>query len=368
MSNLNDRKIYLDDPNVGDLELKYIQQAIQNNEIVTGSFIQKFEEKMADWLGIKKENCVACSSGTAALHMALKVLNIGPGDEVILPAITFIATANVIKYVGATPVFVDIDPDTWNIDINKIQEKITSKTKAIICVHLYGNPCDINALKNICYNNKLYLIEDACESLGATYNNQQTGTFGDIGCFSFNGNKIITGAGGGMIVANNKEYADRARYLINQAKPDFIEIGYNYRISNIQAGMLLGQMDKLENFLYMKSEISSIYRSILGLNENIKFQTQENQSFPSYWMTTIKINTRKIGKTIPQIQEKLKEKGIPTRRIFESITNFKPYLQYWYWNNSYDLWENGICLPSSTKNTYESIEYVAETLLEAINE
>jgi perosamine synthetase len=373
--------IYLDDPNVGDLELKYIKEAIEKNEIVAGSFIQEFEEKMMDYLG-NIVYCVACASGTSALHMALKVLEIGLGDEVITSPISFIATANPIKYVGSTPVFVDIDPETWNIDPVEIEKAITSRTKAIIVVHLYGNPCNMYPIIALAKKYGLYIIEDACESLGAIYCNQQTGTFGDIGCFSFNGNKVITTGGGGMICTNNKEYADKIRYLINQSKPDFNEIGYNYRMSNIQAAMGLGQLERLNDFLQSKKIFNNDYKYYLHkliYNKIIEFQQTEINSYSSYWLTSIKIDTQKIGKTIPQIQDELKQKKIPTRRIFEPITNLKPYSDgyigtasqrhygKYMFLNSYDLWENGLCLPSSTKNNYEDIEYVANTLLEVLN-
>lgn len=212
-------KIFLDDPNLGELEKKYLTKAIDTNFIsVVGPFVPEFEEKFAQYIGSKK--AVSTQSGTAALHMALYQLGIGKEkeDEVIVPALTFIATINPILFVGAKPVIVDVDPITWNIDPQEIRKAINKNSKAIIPVHLYGNVCNIEEVVEIARENDLFVIEDATESLGATYKGKQTGTFGDFGCFSFNGNKLITTGGGGMIVSNNQEQAEHIKFLVNQAR------------------------------------------------------------------------------------------------------------------------------------------------------
>lgn len=189
-------KVYLDDPNLGNLEKKYLTKAIDTNFVsIVGPFVPKFEEKFARYIGAKK--AVSTQSGTAALHIALYELGIGEGDEVIVPALTFIATINPILYVGATPVIVDVSPKTWNIEAEEIEKVITKKTKALIPVHLYGNPCNLDEIIEIAKEHNLFVIEDATESLGASYKGRQTGTFGDFGCFSFNGNKLITTGGRG---------------------------------------------------------------------------------------------------------------------------------------------------------------------------
>src|SRR5690554_5195800 len=210
-------RIYLDDPNVGEREKKYLLQAVESNFLSTaGPFVPEFEKQFARYL--QAGYCVATQSGTAALHMALYELGIKAGDEVIVPALTFVATVNPVRYVGATPVFVDVDSTTWNMDPEKIEETITPRTRAIIPVHLYGNPCNMEEIMKIAGKYGLFVIEDATESLGALYRGRMTGTIGHIGCFSFNGNKIITTGGGGMIAVKSKERAEHIRFLVNQAR------------------------------------------------------------------------------------------------------------------------------------------------------
>jgi perosamine synthetase len=245
-------KIFLDDPNLGDLEKKYLTKAIDTNFVsVVGPFVPEFEEKFAQYVGSKR--AVSTQSGTAALHMALYQLGIGEGDEVIVPSLTFIATINPVLFVGAKPVIVDVDPITWNIDPQEIKKAITKKTKAIIPVHLYGSVCNIDEIIEIARENKLLVIEDATESLGATYKGRQTGTFGDFGCFSFNGNKLITTGGGGMIVSNNQKQAEHVKFLVNQARNTskgyyHPEVGFNYRMTNIEASLGLAQLEKIDKF------------------------------------------------------------------------------------------------------------------------
>ena len=248
--------IYLDDPNIGDLEKEYMARALESGFVSTvGPFVPEFEEGFAEY--IQSAGGVSTQSGTAALHMALHELGIGEGDEVIVPVLTFVATVNPVLYVGATPVFVDVDRETWNVDPAEIKKSISERTKAIIPVHLYGNPCDMEAIMRIAKRHGLYVIEDATESLGATYHGKYMGTFGDFGCFSFNGNKIITTGGGGMIVGDDAEGLAHIRYLINQAKDasreDYHEeVGFNYRMTNIEAALGMAQLQRLDNFLGKK--------------------------------------------------------------------------------------------------------------------
>jgi len=200
--------------------------------------------------------------------MALYEVGIGPGDEVIVPVLTFVATVNPIKYVGATPVFVDVDIHTWNIDPAKIEENITKKTKAIIPVHLYGNPCNMDEITKIAYKHNLYVIEDATESLGAKHKGVHTGTLGDLGCFSFNGNKVITTGGGGMVIGNNEKHLAHIKFLVNQARDEskgyyYPEIGFNYRMTNLEAAVGLAQFKRLNDFLVKKRTFNMIYRDEL---------------------------------------------------------------------------------------------------------
>jgi len=357
--------IFLDDPNLGDLEKKYLTKAIDTNFVsVVGPFVPEFEEKFAQYIG--SEKAVSTQSGTAALHMALYQLGIGEGDEVIVPSLTFIATINPVLLVGAKPVIVDVDPITWNIDLQEIKKAITKKTKAIIPVHLYGSVCNIDEIIETARENKLSIIEDATESLGATYKNRQTGTFGDFGCFSFNGNKLITTGGGGMIVSNNQKKAEHIKFLVNQARDAskgyyHPEVGFNYRMTNIEASLGLAQLERIDKFLEKKRKFRKIYQEIFNDLPCIKFQKESDNSSGSWWLTCIEIDKNNID--IDNLKLKLKEKGIPTRRIFMPASEM-PYLKEFSkpYPNAYEIYNQGICLPSSTLNEEEDIKKAAINL------
>jgi len=303
--------------------------------------------------------------------MALYQLGIGEGDEVIVPALTFIATINPILYVGAKPVIVDVDLITWNIDPQEIRKVITKKTKAIIPVHLYGSVCNMDEIIEIARENKLLVIEDATESLGATYKNRQTGTFGNFGCFSFNGNKLITTGGGGMIVSNNQKQAEHIKFLVNQARDAskgyyHPEVGFNYRMTNIEAALGLAQLERISEFLIKKRKFRKIYQEILSELSYIKFQKECDNAEGSWWLTCIKIDKNTID--IDNLKLKLKEKGIPTRRIFMPACEM-PYLKKYskYCPNVYEIYNQSICLPGSTLNDEEDIKNAALIVKETLN-
>lgn len=362
-------KLQLDAPNLGSLEKQYVNKAISSNFISTfGPFVPEFEEKFAKYLNVDK--AISVQSGTAALHIALHELGIKKDDEVIVPALTFIATVNPIEYVGARPVFVDVDPNTWNIDPEELEKSITAKTKAIIPVHFYGNPCDMDKIMSIAKRHKLYVIEDATESLGARYKGIYTGLFGDLGCFSFNGNKIITTGGGGMITGSDEERLKHIDFLINQARDEsgernHSEVGFNYRMTNIEASLGLAQIERLSEFLNKKKRFNDIYREGLKGVEGVDFQEQYAQAESSWWFSCI-IFDKKID--IPSLQDRLKNKDIPTRRIFKPLVEFSLYKAYGQseYKNSYHIYENALCLPSSTLNTEDDIHYVCKILRELV--
>jgi perosamine synthetase len=362
-------KLELDAPNVGELEKRYINDAIDRGFVSTfGPLVVEFEEKFAKYLNIEK--AVSTQSGTASIHIALHELGIGKNDEVIVPASTFIATVNPITYVGARPVFVDIDPKTWNLDPKTIEMNITKKTKAILLVHLYGNPCDMDAIMKISRKNKLFVIEDATESLGSKYKRQYTGTFGDLGCFSFNGNKTITTGGGGMVVGNNKKRLGHIKFLVNQAREDkggyyHPEVGFNYRMTNIEAALGLAQLKRLGDFIKQKKEFARIYREELKNISSINFQETYEGADPALWLTCAVFDG---PVDVISLQAKLREKGIPTRRIFIPIVEFPPYKIYKRENykNSYHIYNKGLCLPGSTLNTKEDIRYVCKAIKSVI--
>ncbi|MBN2452644.1 MAG: aminotransferase class I/II-fold pyridoxal phosphate-dependent enzyme [Candidatus Omnitrophica bacterium] len=363
------KTIYLDAPSIGAAEKRYLSRAVDTGYVSSaGRFVFDFEEAFARYVGSR--NAVATQSGTAALHMALHELKIGRGDEVIVPALTFIASINPVLYVGARPVFADIDSRTWNIDPCRIERLINRRTKAILPVHLYGNPCDMGAIMRIARKHGLAVIEDATESLGATYKGRQTGTFGDFGCFSFNGNKIITTGGGGMVVSRDAGKAGHIKFLVNQAKDKanslyHPEMGFNYRMTNIEAALGLAQLKKINRFLASKNRINSIYREKLGGIKTIRFQEECDGGRSSNWFTCVSFAD---GINIARLQKKLMKHNIPTRRIFMPATGFPPYRKYGKgdYSRSRGLYDRGLCLPSSVMNTKDDIYRVTTKLKELI--
>ena len=364
------RNIYLDAPNVGQAEKELLSKAIDSTFVSTvGPFVPEFEQRLARYLGT--EGAVSTQSGTAALHVALYELGIGEGDEVIVPALTFIATVNPVLYVGAKPVFADSDINTWNIDPEDIERRITKKTKAIIPVHLFGNPCDMDAIMDIARARDLYVIEDATESLGARYKGSRTGSLGDLGCLSFNGNKIITTGGGGMVVSNDKDKLKHVKFLANQARDEsrgyfHPEVGFNYRMTNIEAAIGLAQIEKLDGFLEMKKTFNKIYKDELSDFGFISFQKEHEGAESCWWLTCIVFDNET---DIPEMQEKLKDQGVPTRRIFVPATDFPPYKDHkeGKLENSFSIYERGLCLPSSTLNTEDDVHYVCEKIKKLVS-
>jgi len=321
------RNILLDDPNLGKVESKYLLECVKTNFVsTTGPFVPEFENRFAKYLKSKK--AVSLQSGTSALHLALIEAGIGKGDEVIVPALTFVAPINAILYVNAKPVIVDVDINTWNIDPLEIKKAITSKTKAIIPVHLYGNPCAMDEIKQIAKKHKLIVIEDSTESLGSKHDGQYTGTIGDFGCFSFNGNKLLTTGGGGMVVARNAKKLDHIKFLANQSRDNskgyyHPEIGFNYRMTNLEAAIGLAQLSRINEFINKKLIFNNIYKNAIDNINSIKFQQQYSLSKPVWWLNCLRF-TNKYDVTI--IAQKLNLDGIRTRRIFYPANLF-PYLK-----------------------------------------
>ncbi len=367
------KEIHLDAPNIGELEKQYVNRAIDEGYVSTiGPSVSELEKKFADYLHVKK--AVLTGSGTSALHIALYELGIGRGDEVIVPALTFIASVNPVTYVGAIPVFADVDRDTWNISPEAIEEAVTERTKAIIPVHLYGNPCDMKEIRRIAEKHGLYVIEDAAESLGAKFGNEFTGAIGDLGCISFNGNKTITTGGGGLVAGNDEGRMEHISFLINQAReahPDIeiyhSEVGFNYRMTNLQAAMGLAQFERLKGFLEKKKTFNDIYKNELHDLKTVSFQAEYDGAENSYWFSSIMTAS---AAERHELQRKLKEKGVPTRRIFTPVNQFPPYKDSRFIDhgNSEYIYERGICLPCSTLNEPEDIRYVCKVLKECYHQ
>jgi len=346
-------------------ELKYVTECVKTGWISSaGKFVKKFEEKFSKYCDCKYG--VAVSNGTTALHLALVALGIKKGDEVIVPNFTFVATANAVVYVGGVPVFVDADKETWNIDVDKIEEKITSKTKAIIPVNIYGHPCDMNKIMDIAKKHNLYVIEDCAESHGAEYNGEKTGSFGDISCFSFYGNKIITTGEGGMCVTNNKELAEKMSMLKDHGmKPErrywHETIGFNYRMTNIQAAIGLAQLENINKFIETKRENTIIYNSLLKNVDGITLPPEKEYAKNVYWMYSILIDD-KFGMSRDELIKKLKEHNIDSRPFFYPLNELPPYKTDENFPVSEELSKKGINLPSSVKLTKQDIQYIAETI------
>jgi len=314
-------------PEIRGNEWKYVKECLDTAWVsYAGGFVSLFEERFAAYIGA--DHAVAAMNGTAALHLALVALGIGPGDEVIVPTLTFVAPVNAVTYTGATPVFVDAEERTWNMEVRLVEEKITGKTRAILPVHLYGHPVDLDPLLEIAGKYGLYIVEDASESLGAGYRGKNVGAVGDAGCFSFNANKLITTGGGGMLVTNNAALAEKARFLSSQAKapgaayfhPD---IGYNYRMTNVQAAMGLAQLEQIEDYLKAKRANALLYDTQLAEVKGIVRPLEEDWAVHSYWLYSVLVDGCPLSRD--ELMMKLADAGIESRPFFLPIHSLPPY-------------------------------------------
>lgn len=364
------KKIPVAQPNFIGNEKDYVLDCMDTTWISSaGKYVQGFEEEFARFCDTKY--ALSCCNGTVALHLALLALGIKEGDEVVIPALTYIATCNAVKYVNAKPVFADIDPDTWNIDPQKIEEKITDKTRAIIVVHLYGNPADMDAIMSVAKKHNLYVIEDAAEAHGALYKGKKAGSIGDIGTFSFFGNKLITTGEGGMIVTNHSGFHDSIRLLKGQGvDPEkrywHSVVGYNYRMTNIEAAIGLAQLEKIDVHIQLRHSIMKHYTEFLnGMEEFITFQKIQPESQPIYWMVSITL-TDKVKLSRDDVMAKLQEAGIETRPVFYVINDMPPYKSSESFEHASRIAARGINLPTYGAMTTDDIKYVCDSLRKVI--
>jgi len=361
-------------PEISGNEWKYIKECLDTGWVSSaGSYVDLFEKKFESYLQV--ESAVVTMNGTSAIALAIQTLGIGHGDEVIVPSMTFIASVNPIRYVGAEPVFVDIAPDTWVMDVNKIEELITAKTKAIIPVHIYGNVVDMEPLMEIAERNNLYIIEDATEALGAEYKTSngkwhKAGTIGHFGIFSFNGNKLITTGAGGMLITNNRDFGMKAKYLSNQAKTaanngSFYheEIGYNYRMPNILAAMGVAQLEKIDEYMEKKLEHANIYNNLLQEVSGIQLPVEKKNVKNAYWLYSILID-EKYGLARDNLIKKLEADGIASRPFFMAIHQMRPYKNYrnGRMEVTNEIVAKGINLPSSVGLSENEIRYICDSL------
>ena len=359
-------RIYLSSPHMSDegYEMQYIKEAFETNWIAPlGPNVTGFEQELA--LKVGSKYAAALVSGTAAIHLALKAAGVGDGDIVFCPSLTFSATANPIIYQNAIPVFIDSDYETWNMCPEALEaafKKYRNKVKAVVVVHLYGLATDIDRIIEICSKYRSTLIEDAAESLGTYYKGKHTGTFGKFGVFSFNGNKIITTSGGGMLVSNDEEKIKKVRFWSTQSRDEarhyqHSELGFNYRMSNIVAGIGRGQLKVLDQRVAKKKYIFEFYKKELGRLEGVSFMPINDWNEPNYWLSVMTLN----GKVKPiDVIEALEKENIESRPVWKPMHKQPFFAGYDYigGNVSEKLFENGVCLPSDTKMTDEDLDRV----------
>lgn len=356
-------------PSITQKEIDYVNDAVRNgwNEH-WGDYIKKFEKSFAEYIGVK--HALTTSSCTGALHLSLVALSIGKGDEVIVPDISWVATASVIRYVDAEPVFADVLQDSWCIDPKSIEKRITKKTKAIIPVHLYGQPADMQEILHIAKKNNLKVIEDAAPSIGAEYHGKRVGNFGDIAAFSFQGAKLMVTGEGGMVVTDNTELFEIVKHYSEHGRAstgfEISDIGFKYKMSNIQAALGLAQLERADELIAKKVQLYEWYsaglRDIEGIMLN-KSNTEMEKSI--YWMTSIILN-KNFGVSRDELMNKLRERKIDSRPLFPQMSSFRMFKSY---DNpmAYHIANNGINLPSGHERTQEEVSYICKSIKDILN-
>ena len=368
--NTSNKKIWLASPHMSDegYEMQYVKEAFDTNWVAPlGPNVNEFEKELAAKVGSK--HAAAMTSGTGAIHLALKAAGVGEGDIVFCPTLTFSATANPIIYQNATPVFIDSDYETWNMDPKALEaafEKYGDKVKAVLVVHLYGLSADMDKIMEICSRYDVTVIEDAAESLGAFYKGKHTGTFGEFGVFSFNGNKIITTSGGGMLVSDDEEKIKKVRFWSTQSRDaarhyQHSELGFNYRMSNVVAGIGRGQLKVLNQRVAKKKHIFEFYKREFVSLEGVEFMPINDWNEPNYWLSVMTLN----GSVRPlDVMEALEKGNIESRPVWKPMHMQPFFAEYDYVGSdvSEKLFENGVCLPSDTKMTDEDLERICGTI------
>jgi dTDP-4-amino-4,6-dideoxygalactose transaminase len=354
------KRIYLSPPDVGQLERELLLDAFDSNWIAPlGPHVDAFEREFAAAVGVPY--AVALSSGTSALHLALVALGVGRGDLVVTSTLTFAATANAITYVGATPVFVDASRDTWTMDADLLEEELSAQSRsghrpaAVLAVDLYGQCCDYDRLSAVCERYGVPLIEDAAEALGASCGSRKAGAFGACAAFSFNGNKIITTSGGGMLVSHSRTVANQARHLATQARDplphyEHSEIGFNYRMSNLLAAIGRGQLTTLADKVQRRRSIRRRYQDTLGRHSGIRFLPEASYGRSNAWLTCITVDSLLFGATSEEIRLHLESCNIEARRVWKPM-HLQPVFRHCRTRGgkvSADLFNTGLCLPSGS--------------------
>ena len=365
------RRIYLSPPHLTGRELELLEEALESNWIAPlGPQVDAFEREFA--LRVEVDHAAALSSGTAALHLGLQLLGVGRGDEVICSDLTFVATANAIRYLGAEPVFIDADPASWNLDPNLLEEELSAADrkgrlpKAAIVVDLYGQSADWEPIEEICGRFGVPILEDAAEALGASYRDKPLGGFGRMAVFSFNGNKIITTSGGGMLVSDDEKLTDRARFLASQARDpaphyEHSEIGYNYRLSNLLAAVGRAQLERLDDRVVKRRANFSTYRELLGDLPGLEFMPEPEYGRSNRWLTCLTLDRRSFGASPEQVRLALEADNIEARPIWKPM-HLQPLYESCRVRKrgiAAELFERGLCLPSGSALTRTDLERIA---------
>jgi len=374
-------------PHLAGNEWKYVKECLDSNWVSSaGPFVERFEEALSDYVGTK--HAVAIVNGTAALHIALLVAGVEPGDEVLIPTLTFIAPANAIRYANASPVFIDVEPKHWQLDTQKLSDflhnecewkdgELRNKTsgravRAILPVDILGHPCDMDPILEVARKFDLKVVEDATESLGAKYKQKRVGNLSDVACFSFNGNKVITTGGGGMIVTNDDRLAEKARYLTTQAKDDPVEyvhneIGYNYRLTNIQAALGCAQMENLDQFVERKRAIAAKYEQAFRPVSGLTVPEEASWAYSTFWLYTVRVSPDDFGLDSRQLMHALGNGGIQARPLWQPLHLSKAHhgAQQYRIEAAEIINQEALSLPSSVGLSDEEQERVIDVLLTA---
>jgi len=358
------------EPLIGDKEWEYVKDCLETNWISSkGKYIEEFERKFAHYCGCKYG--ISTTSGTTALHLAIATAGIGTGDEVVVPAFTMASTVFAIVYAGAKPVLVDSERETWNIDVSKIEEKLTPRTKAILPVHIYGHPCDMKPILDIAKKHRLSIIEDAAEAHGAEYEGRKVGGLGDIGCFSFYANKIITTGEGGMMLTNRPEIAEKASSLKDLAyfkERRFLhtDLGFNYRMTNIQAAIGLAQFERIEELVERRRANANLYNSLLKDVPGIRLPVEKPRARNVYWMYAVLIE-EKFGISRDELMRRLAEKGIETRTFFIPMHQQPALINMGLFRGenypvAEEISRQGLYLPSGSGLSAAQIEHICQQI------
>ncbi len=366
------KRLFLSPPDMGSNEQKYISEVFESNYIAPlGPFVDRFEESIKSYTNTPF--ALATINATSAIHLALRVLGVGADDIVLASSFTFIGSVSSILYQNARPMFIDSDSTSWNIDIKLLKKAIKTapkKPKALIVTHLYGQVANIEGIANICKKEGIYLIEDAAESLGATYKNKQSGTFGDFGVYSFNGNKLLSTSGGGMLVTSNETWIKKAFFYATQAKEDeayyeHLEVGYNYRMSNVLAAIGVAQMEVLSQRVSQTRQIFNWYREFLDDIDEITFMPEIEHSEGNRWLTTLIFEKSNVFEIIKHLEKN----NIESRHLWKPMHLQPLFKEALHVDNGVSemLFNKGICLPSGTQMSYEDVKRVSALIREVID-